>query len=281
VAAVAPVIGKIAGRILDEPNPQGADGEGAPEGTPSLARVLDGGNRGPVGHSEREVWDLHALTISRRMQSGHTAVTEGADMSLRIFRVTRGGVDPIHSPAAGADMTAKKTTRSTTATASKRPSKKKSEPKAQTPAAETTIHDIYSLQIGTGFSLLTQLVPGGAVAVTRVPAGASLAVSYWKEPTHRAHPAAKVTRITMHVRLDGLLLPSLVVAQRDDADRLVRLSPMITVPIESKLFEYWFQLETDTNETLWDSNWGNNHWLQLEDLSGASPGSVPSNHAEA
>lgn len=182
-------------------------------------------------------------------------------------------------------MTAKKTTKSTTTTAAaKRPAKKKTEAtmKAKTQTVATVSNDIYSLQIGTGFSLLTQLVPGGAVAVTRVPAGADLAVSYWKEPTHRAHPEAKLTRITMHVRLDGVLLSPLVVAQRDDSDRLVRLSPMMTVPAGGKLFEYWFELETDANETLWDSNWGNNHWLELVDLSAAATAATTeSNRAEA
>ncbi len=178
-------------------------------------------------------------------------------------------------------MTAKKTTK--TSSTAKRPAKKKTETKSATPMVEKALNEIYSLQIGTGFSLLTQLVPGGAVSVTRVPAGADLAVSYWKEPTHRAHPEAKLTRITMHVRLDGVLLTPLVVAQRDDSERLVRLSPMMTVPANGKLFEYWFELETDKNETLWDSNWGNNHWLELVDASGmpSSVAATPSNHAEA
>ncbi len=182
----------------------------------------------------------------------------------------------------GLTMTAKKTTTKTTTTA-KRPAKKKTEAKSEPPMVAKASNESYSLQIGAGFSLLTQLVPGGAVAVTRVPAGADLAVSYWKEPTHRAHPEAKLTRITMHVRLDGVLLSPLVVAQRDDSDRLVRLSPMMTVPAGGKLFEYWFELETDANETLWDSNWGNNHWLELVDLSAATANgqSAESSGAEA
>jgi hypothetical protein len=182
-------------------------------------------------------------------------------------------------------MTTKKTTakNTTTATAARRPAKKKMEA-TTTSSAQTAAkvsNGLYSLHIGSGFSLLTQLVPGGAIAVTRVPAGADLAVSYWKEPTHRAHPEAKLTRITMHVRLDGALLSPLVVAQRDDSDRLVRLSPMMTVPAGGKLFEYWFELETDVNETLWDSNWGNNHWLELVDLSAATTTTTESGRAEA
>ena len=60
-------------------------------------------------------------------------------------------------------MTAKKTTK--TSTTAKRPAKKKTETKSVTPASTKALNEIYSLQIGTGFSLLTQLVPGGAVAV--------------------------------------------------------------------------------------------------------------------
>lgn len=155
-------------------------------------------------------------------------------------------------------MTTKKTT-STRATTAKKPAPKK-KPTAQ---ASAPARGVFSLHLGQGFQLLTEQVAGGVTTAARVPAGAMLQVSYWKEPSHPQHPNAKLTRITMHARLDGETLPSLVVAQRDEADRLLRLAPALVLPEAARLLEYWFELETDANETLWDSNWGNNHWLEL------------------
>ena len=165
-------------------------------------------------------------------------------------------------------MTTKKTTKTTTTTA-KRPATKK---KAETAPAATTApkaavtktpENLYALNLGTGFTLLTQKLAGGQVTATRIPAGATLEVSYWKDPTHPQHADAKVTRITMHARLDGETLPSLVVALRTENGPLLRLAPALNLPETAKLLEYWFELETDAGHTLWDSNWGNNHWLEL------------------
>ena len=167
-------------------------------------------------------------------------------------------------------MTTKKTTKTTTA---KRPeTKKKTEtaaveptPMMTAPKAVTakTPENLYALNLGTGFTLLTQKLEGGQVTATRIPAGATLEVSYWKDPTHPQHADAKLTRITMHARLDGETLPSLVVALRSENGPLLRLAPALKLPETSKLLEYWFELETDAGHTLWDSNWGNNHWLEL------------------
>lgn len=160
-------------------------------------------------------------------------------------------------------MTTKKTTTKTTT--AKRPAKKKAE---QTVAVETprraveATDNLYSLHLGTGFTLLTQKLSGGQVTASRIPAGATLAVSYWKDPTHPQYADAKVTRITMHARLDGETLPSLIVAQQSEGP-LLRLAPRLVLPETAKLLEYWFELETDAGHTLWDSNWGNNHWLEL------------------
>jgi hypothetical protein len=49
VAAVAPVIGEIAGRVLDHPDAQIANIQGAPERLTCFARVGGGGNPAPVG----------------------------------------------------------------------------------------------------------------------------------------------------------------------------------------------------------------------------------------
>lgn len=144
------------------------------------------------------------------------------------------------------------------------PSKRPAAKKPTTSAAKSkATPDVFCLHLGTGFSLLTKRVTGGAVTVERVPAGAALEVSYWKSPALKATPEAKVTRITLHGRVDGVALPSLVVASRDGGDELVRLSPVLALPAEGKLLEFWFELETDVGETLWDSNWGHNHWLEL------------------
>ncbi|MER2560171.1 MAG: hypothetical protein ABTQ32_05590 [Myxococcaceae bacterium] len=161
-------------------------------------------------------------------------------------------------------MSTKKTTRTTT-TAKRPATKKKTE---SVPAVETTksvkvAANLYALNLGTGFTLLTQKLAGGQVTATRIPAGATLEVSYWKDPTHPQHAEAKLTRITMHARLDGETLPSLVVAQRSENGPLLRLAPALNLPETAKLLEYWFELETDAGHTLWDSNWGNNHWLEL------------------
>lgn len=165
-------------------------------------------------------------------------------------------------------MTTKKTTKTTT-TAKRPATKKKADavPAATTaaPNVETakTPEHLYALNLGTGFTLLTQKLAGGQVTATRIPAGATLEVSYWKDPTHPQHADAKVTRITMHARLDGETLPSLVLALRAENGPLLRLAPALNLPETAKLLEYWFELETDAGHTLWDSNWGNNHWLEL------------------
>lgn len=121
----------------------------------------------------------------------------------------------------------------------------------------SSLADSFCLHLGQGFSLLTQKVPGGVTTAARVPAGATLEIAYWKEVTPQP------TRVTMHVRLDGEAVPALVVAERDAQGRLLRLSPTLTLPATAKLLEYWFELETDGGHRLWDSNWGNNHWLEL------------------
>lgn len=165
-------------------------------------------------------------------------------------------------------MTTKKTTKATTTTAKRPATRKKAEtaPAATTAPKTATVktpENLYALNLGTGFTLLTQKLAAGQVTASRIPAGATLEVSYWKDPTHPQHAEAKLTRITMHARLDGETLPSLVVALRSENGPLVRLAPSMNLPETAKLLEYWFELETDAGHTLWDSNWGNNHWLEL------------------
>lgn len=135
--------------------------------------------------------------------------------------------------------------------------------KVASPMKEPQARAEYTLQLGQGFQLLTRSASGGQVMASRVPAGARLTVSYWKSPTHPAHPEATVTRIVLHARIDGVAREPLEVARTDDAGQLLRLAPAFDLPSTAKLLEYWFELETSAGEPLWDSNWGNNHWLEL------------------
>src|SRR5665213_2476210 len=59
VAAIAPVVREIAGRIFDMPHPEIADVEGAPNRLPGLAGIDRGWNSGPIGHGERQRGDFH------------------------------------------------------------------------------------------------------------------------------------------------------------------------------------------------------------------------------
>ncbi len=152
-------------------------------------------------------------------------------------------------------MAAKKTSRtsSSTTTSSKRTTVKKS-PLVTEPPRE------FSLQMGNGFGLLTERIGDGAMVATRVPAGATLEIGYWKEPTNLGSP---ITTITLHARIDGELLPSAVIANRDSTGRLLRAPARLELPKNAKHLEYWFELKTEAGEPAWDSNWGNNHWLEL------------------
>jgi hypothetical protein len=154
-------------------------------------------------------------------------------------------------------MATKKTTTSTTRIGARRPAKK------ATSAARPSLDSprAFSLHLGTGFSMLTERVGDGSMVSTRVPAGAILEVSYWKEPS--AGKSGNVSTITFHARLDGTALTPSIIARRDDVGRLVRAPARLELPASCKQLEYWFELETDTGATLWDSNWGNNHWLEL------------------
>jgi len=153
-------------------------------------------------------------------------------------------------------MATKKTT--TTRTGAKRSAAKKTT-SAPSPSVEQPRE--FSLNLGTGFSMLTERVGDGSMVTNRVPAGAFLEVSYWKEPS--AGKSGNVSTITFHARLDGTSLAPSIIARRDGSGRLVRAPARLELPMSCKQLEYWFELETDTGETLWDSNWGHNHWLDL------------------
>ena len=60
VSLLAPVIGAIAGRVLDHANADPAEFSGAPQRGARFARVFGGRDRGPVRGSKRNFGDLHS-----------------------------------------------------------------------------------------------------------------------------------------------------------------------------------------------------------------------------
>src|SRR3977135_4706710 len=59
MTSVAPVIGEVAGRVLDHPDMQIADSQGAPECVTRFARMRRGRNFAPVCDGEGQGWNLH------------------------------------------------------------------------------------------------------------------------------------------------------------------------------------------------------------------------------
>lgn len=149
-------------------------------------------------------------------------------------------------------MAAKKTTSRTSLTTKRTTTKK--------PVTERAQPREFSLQMGNGFGLLTERIGDGAMVATRVPAGAIVEISYWKEPSNLGSP---ISTITLHARIDGESVPSAIVANRDTTGRLLRAPARLELPKSAKHLEYWFELKTEVGEPAWDSNWGNNHWLEL------------------
>jgi hypothetical protein len=64
VAAVAPVIGEVAGRVFDEAHADVADVQRAPVSHPGFARMLRAGDAVPVGHGKRQRRNFHELIFS-------------------------------------------------------------------------------------------------------------------------------------------------------------------------------------------------------------------------
>jgi hypothetical protein len=175
-------------------------------------------------------------------------------------------------------VTKKTTTRSSTTSAAKKPSRAKAaRPAVEAPARPapesagsalaTQVAALpagpqatHALHLGSGFSLLLEYVPSGVMTVARVPAGAVLEVAYWKE---LQSPSRQPTRVQLHTRVDGANETSLELARLDAHGRLVRQPGVLQLSATAKLLEYWFEIDTASGDTLWDSNWGHNHWLEL------------------
>src|ERR1700722_4080309 len=60
VPAVAPVIGKISGRIFDHPDPNVADVQGTPERLTAFTGMCGDGNLAPIRDGERQRWNFHS-----------------------------------------------------------------------------------------------------------------------------------------------------------------------------------------------------------------------------
>lgn len=153
--------------------------------------------------------------------------------------------------------------------AAKRPAKKTAAKASDAPPSEW--RRVFSLQVGNTFSLLTERVEGGFVTMQQpIAPDAWLEVFYWKEPQQLARPDSKFTSVKLHARVDGEEQPVLELGSNDESGRFVRRSATLEVTATTQRIEYWFEISMSTGETVWDSNWGNNYWLDV-----ASHASLP------
>jgi hypothetical protein len=159
----------------------------------------------------------------------------GADTkALRHFRHAVAGEEGPCHPRQGRTTLAKKTTSPPTAKsaptprpATKRPTKRglgaaleAESVLLSTLAPLAPSRDEYALQLGSGFSLLTRRVSGGAVTASRVSAGAVLEVSYRKEPSHPAQPGARLgVGVVLHEGRGHVPRRRRASEARDDAHR--------------------------------------------------------------
>jgi hypothetical protein len=123
---------------------------------------------------------------------------------------------------------------------------------------------VFHLQVGNTFSLLTEQVDGGAVLVSEpVRADARLQVTYWKEPRQLALSDSQFVAVKLHARVDGGDEQVRELGRVDDFGRFVRATGTLALPAGAQRVEYWFEISTSSDETLWDSDWGNNYWLAV------------------
>lgn len=130
---------------------------------------------------------------------------------------------------------------------------------------------VFSLHVGSNFTLLTQDLEGGALTVLPpVGADALLKVSYWKEPQHLERHEVTFTSVKLHCRVDGGEELTFELGHVVDG-RFLRTPAPVELGPTARLLEYWFELKTSAGEVLWDSNWGNNHWLSVAPAAVVSP----------
>lgn len=125
-------------------------------------------------------------------------------------------------------------------------------------AKPATTRDVFSLQHVPGAAVLTELVDGGVVTAPKLKPGCTVQVAYLKDVEH---PLAGAF---LHARLDGVVLEPKPLGHLDGAGRFVRTTAAVDVVPGAHKLEYWFELKTADGKTLWDSNWGKNHWVDVE-----------------
>ncbi len=125
-------------------------------------------------------------------------------------------------------------------------------------AKPSTSRNLFSLQLVAGASVLTEAVDGGVVTTPKLKPGCTVEVSYLKDL------AQPLSSARLHARLDGVPLASKPLGYTDADGRFVRTPVALALAPEAQKLEYWFELTTVDGQTLWDSNWGRNHWLEVE-----------------
>lgn len=142
-------------------------------------------------------------------------------------------------------------------------------PRAKTVKAKPASNrSVFSLQLVTGATVLTEAVAGGLVVAPKLKPGCTVAISYLKD-VERPLSAA-----TLHARVDGVVVASKALGHTDAEGRFVRTPVALELAPGAQKLEYWFELQTADGQTLWDSNWGRNHWLEVEAVAGEAASSL-------
>jgi hypothetical protein len=152
-----------------------------------------------------------------------------------------------------------------------KPAPKTSAPRASAPRpsapkapSKAATREVFQLQVGNTFTLLTEQVDGGAVLVAEpVRAASQLQVTYWKEPRQLSLSDSQFVAVKLHARVDGGDEQVRELGRVDDFGRFVRSTGTLELPAGAQRVEYWFEISTSSDETLWDSDWGNNYWLAV------------------
>lgn len=140
-------------------------------------------------------------------------------------------------------------------------------PRAKTVKAKpTSARSIFSLQHVPGATVLVENVGSGLVVAPKLKPGCTVAISYLKD-VERPLSAA-----LLHARIDGAPVPTKELGHTDPEGRFVRTPAALELAPTAQKIEYWIELKTTDGQTLWDSNWGRNHWLEVEPaLAGPTP----------
>lgn len=115
---------------------------------------------------------------------------------------------------------------------------------------------------------LAASLEGGAISMPAgrtLRAGAPLIVTYFTDTAALGRPDLELSQVRLHWRVGGADMPTVLVAKRVPATGVVeRLPTTLLVPATATgELEYWFELETASGETLWDSNFGGNFKLTV------------------